>query len=77
MDCYQDLANAIVTQAAKDYEYALKHRSHECYIDELERFFKSDYYRILTKFDGERLMNMIKEECENGNKPRTKHERAN
>ena len=66
MDCYQDLANAIVTQAAKDYEYALKHRSHECYIDELERFFK-----------GERLIKMIKEECENGNKPRTKHERAN
>lgn len=84
MRCYQNLANAIITQAAKDYRYALKHLKpgdelspEKLIIDECEQFFRSDYFRILTKLDGERLISMIREECKNESNSRAKHKKPN
>ena len=84
IECYRDLANAIVIQAAKDYRRALKHlrntdkpSAEKGIIIECEQFFRSDYFKILTKLDGKRLISMIKEECKNERKARAKHKRAN
>ena len=62
-ECYEELANAIVLQAFKDYRKALfklvqepeewKHRSSK---KKLERFFHSKWYRILTDLDPAILM---------------------
>lgn len=68
-DNYQDLANAIVVQAAKDYKWALK-KLLESPDDlkaknrllEIEVFFRSDYYRLLTDLDGEMLIAKLKQE---------------
>ena len=63
MDPYQALANAIVELAAKDYRSALKyhyrHPERQEYADkvsQLERFFRSGWYEMLTNLDGENLM---------------------
>ena len=68
---YEDLANAIVLQAAKDYRKALKtlrvypkSRSAKADRDELERFFRSPWYARLTSVDGETLIRKIREEVE-------------
>ena len=64
---YQNLANAIVIQAVNDYRAALRgisynRRSAEANIKELEKFFRSDYYELLTKVKGEYLIEKLKEE---------------
>ena len=68
-DPWQDLANAVIVQAAKDYRTSLrrlrrkpKSRTALDEIADLEEFFRSDWYRILTNVDGELLMRLIKEE---------------
>lgn len=58
---YLDLANAIVTQAANDYRDALN-RNHPRRLLEIEKFFRSKWYRILTKVDGEYLIEKLKKE---------------
>lgn len=57
---YENLANAIVVLAAKDYRVALRKRkrhpgSHEAQyrVSKLEGFFRSEWYGILTDVDGE------------------------
>ena len=69
LDPYQELANAIVVIAAKDYRHALgiQHRNPDSQaarikIDEIERFFRSDWYRLLTDVDGEILIKKLREE---------------
>ena len=64
---YQDLANAIVVQAAEDYRNALKgisynHYSSEIIIKTLEKFFKSGYFKILTNVSGDYIIYKLKEE---------------
>lgn len=65
---YLDIANAIVAQAAEDYRKALngisycKNKSPDECIEELETFFRSNWYRTLTKVDSEYLMEQIKKE---------------
>ena len=61
--CYTNLANAVILQAAKDYRRALrrlkkatwdkdaKRRKREC-----ERFFLSDWFKILTSLNGDVLL---------------------
>ncbi|MDD6527890.1 MAG: hypothetical protein PUF31_08850 [Oscillospiraceae bacterium] len=61
--CYTNLANAVILQAAKDYRRALrrlkktpwdkeaKRRKREC-----ERFFLSDWFKILTSLYGDVLL---------------------
>ena len=61
----QDLCNAIIEQAVKDYRRALageyvEHKSPEYVITECERFFRSTWYSILTKVDGERIITEIR-----------------
>ena len=69
LDPYQELANAIVVMAAKDYRHALRiqHRDPDSQaarikIDEIERFFRSEWYRLLTDVDGEMLIKKLREE---------------
>lgn len=68
MTGFENLANAIVIQAAKDYTKALKmHKKHPHYdvaktqIAELEDFFRSPWYRTLTSVDGEMLIKKLRE----------------
>ena len=55
-ECWHDLAYAIVVQAANDY------REHYCNPKELDRFFRSEYYRTLTNVDGEMLIQKLRKE---------------
>ena len=71
VDGYTDLANAIIKQAVKDYEKALKrlarnpnNRKAKKDIEEIESFFTSEWYRILTDLDSRYLLRMVKERVE-------------
>lgn len=58
---YQDLANEIVAQAARDYERALiKEREGKLERKEIEEFFTGPYFNTLTSLDGRALMERIK-----------------
>lgn len=66
-DAYQNLANAIVESAVKDYitalKYHYKHPQNKEYaneVDSLERFFRSGWYGVLTSLDAEYLMTRIR-----------------
>lgn len=66
---YENLANAIVLQAAKDYRAArrkLKKKPGntlvQAEIDSIERFFRSGWYKCLTDVDGEMLIRKLREE---------------
>lgn len=68
---YEDLANAIILQAVRDYRAALKclklnprDRSALADKDEVERFFRSDWYSALTSVDGETLIRSLRQEAE-------------
>ena len=69
IDAYQDLANAIVVQAAEDYRDALKRlkaypddEKAKWVKDDVENFFGSTYYRFLTKADPQYILKKIREE---------------
>lgn len=66
---YENLANAIILQAVKDYRKALKclamnpnNRSAQSDKVEVERFFRSQWYSALTSVDGEMLIRSLQEE---------------
>ena len=66
---YQDLANAIILMAVKDYRDALKKlKKRPSYgpakdmKNEVERFFRSDWYRELTSIDGNVLIKNLQAE---------------
>lgn len=64
---YQDLANAIVLQAVEDYRNALDGIGYDGYppehlVKDLEKFFRSYYFQVLTKVDGKFLIEKLKEE---------------
>jgi len=68
-DPYESLANAIILQAAKDYRNALKrlkkqpNREIDLYMkQEVEQFFRSDWYSCLTTVDPEILIRKLNEE---------------
>ena len=60
--CYEDLANAIIVQAVSDYRGLLTGSKPTATVNilEVERFFKSEWFRILTKVDGIKLMTEIR-----------------
>lgn len=69
-DPYEKLANAIIIQASKDYMTNLRKKkrnpgsaSAEHDIKECERFFRSDWYQVLTSVDGEYLMDRLRREA--------------
>lgn len=68
-DPYENLANAIILMAVKDYRWALnkleKRPNYEpakMMIKEVERFFHSSWYRELTSVDGNFLIEKIRSE---------------
>lgn len=61
MGPYEELANAIVLQAARDYRKSLK-RKNKAGAREIERFFRSDWFAVLTSLEPEVLINNIKKE---------------
>ena len=69
-DAYENLANAIILLAVKDYRRALKllsknphSRSAIAAVNEMERFFRSDWYETLTSVDGGMLIRKLREEA--------------
>ncbi len=69
MNGYQRLANAIILQAVKDYRDALERlryspndKSAKYDKRSIEKFFRSDWFSILTDLDGELLLKKLKEE---------------
>ena len=71
MDQFEGLANAIIIQAAVDYRLALKQlRQNPLFqpairmSDEVERFFRSDWFSILTRINGIELLARLKTEVE-------------
>ena len=66
---YQNLANAIILMAVKDYRDALKklkkrpnYGPAKDMKNEVERFFHSDWYRELTSVDGNVLIKNLQME---------------
>ena len=68
-DPYQNLANAIVLSAVKDYRDALKKLkkkpNNKLAADErdsIEEFFRSDWFAVLTELDPEYLITELNKE---------------
>lgn len=71
MNPYENLANAVVLQAVKDYRDAAgklsrgkrnimaEQRKTEC-----EVFFKSQYFNVFTALDGNALLSQLEKEVE-------------
>lgn len=66
---YEKLANAIVLQAVSDYRAALKkvkkNPKNRDAIDgalQIEKFFQSEWYQVLTSVDGEYLISRLRKE---------------
>jgi len=71
MDQFEGLANAIIIQAAADYRLALKQLRQNPLFQpairmsyEVERFFRSDWFSILTRISGIELLARLKTEVE-------------
>ena len=71
MDQFEELANAIIIQAAADYRLALKQLRQNPLFQpairmsyEVERFFRSDWFSILTRINGIELLGRLKTEVE-------------
>ena len=58
MDPYQALANAIIEQAVKDYRMTDDPDD----LAELEKFFRSEWYGVLTSLDAELLISQLRKE---------------
>ena len=70
-ECYENLANAIVLQAFKDYKRTLWKLSQNPYDSiaagnkkKLERFFDSNWYRLLTDVNADILVGEAKRQVE-------------
>jgi len=68
-DNYNNLANAIILQAVKDYRKALRtlslyphNRSAQYESRSIEQFFRSGWFGVLTNIDPEMLINKLKSE---------------
>lgn len=66
---YEKLANAIILQAVSDYRAALKkvkkNPKNRDAMDEalqIEQFFRSEWYQVLTSVDGEYLIDRLRKE---------------
>ena len=69
-DPYESLANAIVLQAVADYRAALKKikrnpKNKEAISEalQIEKFFRSQWYQVLTSVDGEYLIRKLQKEA--------------
>lgn len=67
---YEKLANAIILQAVSDYRAALKKvkknpKNREAIGGalQIEKFFRSEWYQVLTSVDGEYLIDRLRKEA--------------
>ena len=58
MNPYENLANAIIMQAVKEY----RRTRHEGARLELENFFRSEWFKVLTTADGNYIIKMLRKE---------------
>ena len=58
MNPYEELANAVVLQAVKDYRLT----DDEAELAEIERFFRSGWFGVLSKVDPEYLIRNLRKE---------------
>lgn len=70
MTPYENLANAIVLRAVDDYREALRDlEANPSYslalrtVSDVERFFRSGWFSVLTSLDGVLLMKKLQKEC--------------
>ena len=82
-DLYERLANAIVLQAVSDYRVALKKikahpKNREAISEalEIEKFFRSGWYSILTDVDGEYLIRRLQDEIRQSESIRGKNNKS-
>lgn len=61
MNPYEELANAIILQAVKDYRLTDNERE----LQEIERFFRSGWFGVLSKVDPEFLIKELRKEKQN------------
>lgn len=61
MNPYENLANAIILQAVKDYRLT----DDEQELQEIERFFRSGWFSVLSKVDPEYLIKELRKEKQN------------
>lgn len=61
MNPYENLANAIILQAAKDYRLT----DDEQQLQEIERFFRSGWFGVLSKVGPEFLIKELRKEKRN------------
>lgn len=71
MEAYENLANAIIEQAAMDFRKARKKLERNPdntvalrTVREVEKFFCSKWFTVLSKADGPMILEMLKEEFE-------------
>ena len=75
LENYENLANAIILRAVLDYKdlyrkckkhekhtESEKHRIAKSKLDHIEKFFYSDYFKLLTDADGDYIVSKIKED---------------
>ena len=76
---YENLANGIVQYAVDDYRNALRGKSYSRYrtvedvIRDCEEFFRSDWFRDLTKVNGEYLISKLRGELANESNTNTRN----
>ena len=70
-DPYENLANAVILQAVKDWREARrklkkrpKNEDAKLMVKDCEDFFRSEWFTALTSVDGEILLRKLKEEAE-------------
>ena len=79
LNCWHDLANAIIQQAAQDYRHTRKllknmpppkegeentrYQRLMIELKDIERFFDSDYFNTLTHADGRAILAELKKEA--------------
>lgn len=61
---YEELAEAIVLRAVTDY----RESNNPDTLWEIERFFRSEWFKVLTKIDGKYLIHVLRKEKENDRK---------
>lgn len=59
---YEELAEAIVLRAVSDY----RESNNLDTLWEIEQFFRSEWFKVLTKIDGKYLIHVLRKEKENG-----------
>ena len=64
---HEELANAIILQAVKDYRAARK-KGNLRKINEIRRFFRSEYFSVLSDLDGKVLIQKLDEEVKDERK---------